>query len=306
MSPKLDREACSTLTQVERLEKSVRVCDASVRLQFWDFAGQACYMVGHSMFLSDRVLPVYVFDATQETIDIIEQANRWLDSVVLTTSSAIPSPAPAADGLRSPSPSLSPSAWASASQGGQPSTPRPKNPGGGAAEEKAGGEGGGGWDDAGEGEKEGAACAIVMIGTRVEQGRASREECADKMGWLEEALVSRVLKLYGRPLMVRGKFGVSSSTRECYDCRPRGSTQAFSFSGLLSRIGQSALGVLYNDKEYPRALVPTSYVRLRQALLEMPSAAPVMGMPELADLARRHAGITQHAHLVRALAMLRR
>ena len=248
------------LHQVEKLEKSVRVCDAVVRLQFWDFAGQACYMVGHSLFLSDRVLPVYVFDAMNDTLDVIEQANRWLDSVVLSTSSSSSSSSPSGVPMQSSPPGSS----------------QPAN-----------------------------ACPLVLVGTRVEGGKVSREACADKMESLEEALSERVAKLYGRTLVVRGKFGVSSSTRECYDCRMRGSRQAFSFSSLLSKIGQSALGVLYTDREYPRALVPVSYVRMREALMSMPESRPVIEMSDLAELGRRHAGITQREHLVRALAMLR-
>eukprot|EP00281_Chroomonas_sp_CCMP1168_P035292 CAMPEP_0206242196 /NCGR_PEP_ID=MMETSP0047_2-20121206/16925_1 /ASSEMBLY_ACC=CAM_ASM_000192 /TAXON_ID=195065 /ORGANISM="Chroomonas mesostigmatica_cf, Strain CCMP1168" /LENGTH=163 /DNA_ID=CAMNT_0053667193 /DNA_START=36 /DNA_END=523 /DNA_ORIENTATION=+ len=125
------------------------------------------------------------------------------------------------------------------------------------------------------------------------------------MAALEEALSARVLKLYRRKLVVRGRYGVSSATRECYDCRARGARSPFKFEQLLSRLGHSALGVLYNDLEYPRALVPVSYCRLRETLMAHRADAPVLNMGELAGLAREHAGITQEGHLLRALAMLR-
>eukprot|EP00288_Rhodomonas_lens_P014965 CAMPEP_0177700182 /NCGR_PEP_ID=MMETSP0484_2-20121128/5965_1 /TAXON_ID=354590 /ORGANISM="Rhodomonas lens, Strain RHODO" /LENGTH=708 /DNA_ID=CAMNT_0019211379 /DNA_START=65 /DNA_END=2187 /DNA_ORIENTATION=+ len=87
--PRLPETGGSTLgVEVHRVEAAVRVCGAAVQLQFWDLAGQGCYLAGHALLLSERVIPVYVLDTTKDELEIIHAAGRWLDTLLLTISPA--------------------------------------------------------------------------------------------------------------------------------------------------------------------------------------------------------------------------
>jgi len=119
-------------------------------------------------------------------------------------------------------------------------------------------------------------------------------------------MVDRTKKLHGRRLCVRAMLGVSHSTRECFDARSVKDCKAngeMNFKQVLQRIAEAALGVLYTDRQYPRALVPVAYIKLRAALVTY-GAKPVLVLDFVEKLAQQHAGITAEDKLHRALAML--
>ena len=63
--PRLPDTGGSTLgVEAAKNETMCQALGAKVSMQFWDLAGQACYLVGHSLLMSDRVLPLYVLDAS--------------------------------------------------------------------------------------------------------------------------------------------------------------------------------------------------------------------------------------------------
>ena len=345
--PRLPDTGGSTLG-VEVAAKNDTTCralGATVSMQFWDLAGQACYLVGHSLLMSDRVLPLYVLDASVPLSTSIERALRWLDTLMLAlppvqqarasdltdpqapepalrwdrprrvSSASSPSgvdaesltlnkladmpPRPSLDGSRvphdlesdSPSPSLSSPSPTSPSS--RPELER-EVPGSGASERGAGG-GRGSW-----------VVSVVIIGTRVEPGSCDREEAISKMQVVSQAMVDRTMKLHGRRLKVRAMLGVSHATRECFDARSLKDCKAsgeMNFKQVLKRIAEAAIGVLYTDRQYPRALVPVAYTKLRSALSSY-GTNPVLELAFVSQLAQQHAGITTEDKLQRALAML--
>ena len=352
--PRLPDTGGSTLG-VEVAAKNDTTCralGAQVSMQFWDLAGQACYLVGHSLLMSDRVLPLYVLDASAPQHSSIEKALKWLDTLMLalppvphtpdsTGSGTAESdvwpgkprrlssassksgreqeislprfadmpPRPSLDGSEVPhdlecdssSPSLfspsptSPTIQPESGYREEGASSRIEPTGASAADSGVGGGGRGSW-----------VVSVVIIGTRIEPGSCDREEAISKMQAVSQAMVDRTMKLHGRRLKVRSMLGVSHATRECFDARSHKDCKAsgeLNFKQVLKRIAEAAIGVLYTDRQYPRALVPIAYTKLRSAL-HMYGTKPVLEFEFVSKLAQQHAGITAEDKLHRALAML--
>jgi len=371
--PRLPDTGGSTLG-VEAAKADTTCCalGAKVSMQFWDLAGQACYLVGHSLLMSDRVLPLYVLDSSVLEQVSIEKALKWLDTLMLalppitdTHSPSVTSGAKAAARKRNEE-----GGW----ERGTHLAERPRRDSSATSEEGSGGEGvetglpkflvlpprpslqgrdipeDFGVDDAFESPgvaqandastsaaafaaatnasdeqfspatkfpgkrvgSDGDGCggegivSVVIICTKVEAGSCEREEAIKKMQAVSQAMEDRTKKLHGRRLCVRAMLGVSHSTRECFDARSVKDCKAhgeMNFKQVLQRIAEAALGMLYTDKQYPRALVPVAYIKLRAALVTY-GAKPVVDLDFVEKLAQQHAGITAQDKLRRALAML--
>ena len=135
--------------------------------------------------------------------------------------------------------------------------------------------------------------SVVIVGTRVEAGSCERDEAVEKLLAVAHAMVERTKRLHGRQLQVRALMGVSHATRECFDVSVKQHKIGgeLTFKQVLQRIAEAALGVLYTDRQYPRALVPVAYSKLRVALSKHASR-PVLDLAFVSELAQQHAGIT--------------
>jgi len=347
--PRLPDTGGSTLgVEAAKADTTCSALGAKVSMQFWDLAGQACYLVGHSLLMSDRVLPLYVMDASGRESVGIDAALKWLDTLMLalppvphsSSSHASASPAspfvagqrdspadakrirrvssassegpptrPSLDGSELPEDlaldHVSPLKDSSGDTASAPSGVADQAPSSPAVRLAGGGEGGKGGSSGG-GVGGSWVVSVVIIGTKVEAGSCEREAAIEKLQAVTQAMIERTKKLHGRKLCVRAVLGVSHSTRECFDARSLKDYKAngmMNFKQVLQRIAEAALGVLYTDRQYPRALVPVAYTKLRAALSTY-GTNPVLDLDFVSNLAQQHAGITDQDKLHRALAML--
>ena len=279
--------------------------------------------------MSDRVLPLYVFDASQPCQRSIDTALKWLDTLMLalppvtasatrdslsqktcrspvkvtTATSGVASERQAQNdsGAIPARQSLEHSDWiidqAMSEEASLEHTPQ--HPSFAAHRVAKGGESRAGMEP--------PVVSVVIVCTKVEPGSCEREEAIVIMHDVARAMTQRAKQLHGRQLVVRALMGVSNATRECFDARlamASGKTAVeMNFKQVLQRIAEAGLGVLYTDRHYPRALVPVAYTKLRAALAEY-GKKPVLDLEVVSSLAQQHAGITADDKLHRALSML--
>lgn len=262
--PRLPDTGGSTLgVEAAKADTVCNALGAKVAIQFWDLAGQACYLVGHSLLMSDRVLPLYVMDTSVVLQTSLDAALKWLDTLMLALPPVPHSPltAPLPATATATPPQTSEKRPRSVSLGGGTENgvpefgtlpPRPSLDGSEIAQDldyECTPESHAPADGAGDAACSDAVVSIVIIGTKVEAGSCEREEAIAKLQAVSQSMIQRTKKLHGRRLCVRAIMGVSHSTREGFDARTRVS---MNFKQVLQRIAEAALGVLYTDrKEQP-------------------------------------------------------